>query len=207
MPGTTRTASAFDHSWAQARATCWAIVDCGAQTWFFEERPRRVREIRFSFELIDETQRNGDRISIEARWARSFWPTSNMKRDIEHWLGRGLSLIERAPGGFDLASLLGRSCILELRQRGRYRAVQRVAGPYEPTYPPNRRPLFLMLEAGRFDVDAFHRLDDRLKDRIGGSPTFHALHEDTLDDASLWPAQHIREPTGSELLEGDDIPW
>lgn len=193
------------------RASLWAVVDCGRQTWWFEERPRKVREIRLSFELIDERARNGDRLTIEARYALSYWPTARLKRDLESWLGRPLTLIERGmpvgQGGFDLALMLGRSCRLELMQRGLYRAITGIRAPIEPDYPPHRAPLFLSLDPNRFDVAAFHRLSDRLKDRVLASPTYQALCEGGADLEALWPAEHVREPTGSELLDGDHIPW
>ena len=188
-----------------ARATCWSVVDCGAQVWFFEERPRRVREIRLGFELLDETGRNGDRIAIEARYHLSFWPTANFKRDLEAWLGRSLTLAERA-GGFDFSQLIHRALRLDLLTRDRYRAIVGLRPPVGPEiWPANRTPILLSLASdAAFDVEAFHRLSDRLRQRVSASPTFHALH---LPDAELWPPEHVREPTPSEIIGGDEVPW
>lgn len=195
-------APAASHS---VRAVCWAVVDCGAQTWWFEERPRKVREVRLSFELIDDARPNGDRGVIEQRYAYSFWPNANLKRDIEAWLGRALTRAERE-GGFDLAGLIGLNARLDMIQRGRWRGVTGVNASLGPAYPPNRPPLFVWLENARFDVGAFHRLPDRLKDRICASATFQALHEDGLDPETLWPAAYVRPATAAEML-GDEIPW
>jgi hypothetical protein len=188
-----------------ARATLWAVVDCGRQAWWFEERPRHVREVRFIFELLDRTLPDGTRRCLTRRYAFSFWPTANLKRDVEAMLGRPLTLAERAGAGMEfLAPLAGRSCWLDIAERGTYRAITAIT-PLPVDFPAHRPLLYLSLDA--FDPAAFHRLPNDLKDRILASPTFQAVCDGGLDPEALWPAEHRRDPTAADALQGDDIPW
>lgn len=176
-------------------ATLWAVIDCGQQTWYWQDRPRRVREVRLAFERIDEPER----APIWQRYNYSFWPTARLHRAVAGLLGRPLSLAERE-GALDLAALIGRTAALTIEQRGA--PIVQDVRHYQPSWPPRRPPLFIWLEPGRFDHEAWTRLPERLRDRILQSPTFEALH-----GAPAWPAEHTREPTLAEILGGDEIPW
>lgn len=186
------------------RATCWRIVDCGVQTWWWCEQPRPVRELRIGFELLDERTRTGDRVALDARYNFTLAARSNLRRDLEGWLGRTLTRPEAA-GAFDFTTLLSRSCSLTLAEietpARRYRVIDAIGPAFGPDYPANRPPFFFSLAA--FDAEAFHRLPDWLKDRVLTSPTFAAL---SGAGAQQWPVEHVRPATLAELI-GDEIPW
>jgi hypothetical protein len=186
------------------RATLWAVIDCGLQTWWFQERPRTVREVRLCFELLDEKNRDLERVSIEQRYALSFWPQARLAQHVSAWLGRAPTKDEKELGWAFLADRIGRCARLEFFYKGNFRAIASMAPPAGPDCPPNRAPIALSLDADRFDVEAFHRLSDRLKDRVIASPTWHGLA--LADETAPWPAEHVREATLAEQL-GDQIPW
>lgn len=169
-----------------------------------------MRELRLGFELLDERARNGakngDRLALDARYRLSLAPRSRLTRDLESWLARPLTPAERR-AGFDFTALLGRNARLELGvfdAPGReWRGVLAILPAFGPDFPPNRAPAWLSLAPGAFDVEAFARLPDWLRDRILASPTFAAL---TGAADHLWPAEHVRPATLAEKL-GDEIPW
>jgi hypothetical protein len=181
----------------KAHAICWGVVDCGRQTWYFEERPRRVREVRLLFEVIGER-----RYSLETRYNFSFWPTAKLHQHLTSWYGRPLTRAERE--GFDLEILVGRPALLQMSWSSEHRTVRDIR-PGTAHAMPEHRPLFLSLEPGRFDPEAYHRLPERLRDRIMASPTYHALC--TGESGEEFPAEFVREATMAEILDHDEVPW
>lgn len=176
------------HASPRVRATCWRVVDCGVQTWWWHGQPRRVRELHIGFELLDERTRAGDRVALDARYNFTLAARSTLRRDLQAWLSRSLTRAEIA-GRLDFAALLSRSCTLSLTERetpvGRYRRIEAVGPAFGPDYPANRPPFFFSLAPDGFEVDAFPARDSAGAD---------------------WPAEHVRPATLAEKL-GDEIPW
>lgn len=176
-------------------AVCWAVIDCGLQTWWWDQedgpKSRQVREIRIAWELTDETRR-GRQAVLTKRYNRSFWPTSTLRRDLASW--GGMPHI----GKRGLFPLIGQGAVLHTERAGHYRRIVEVR-PGPALRALDRAPLWFDLDS--FDPDAFHQLPDRLKDYIMISPTFLAQHGHPHD-----PPEHTRAQTAGEFLD-DEIPW
>lgn len=156
-----------------AHAVCWSVVDCGVQVWHGAQGPRWVRELRIGFELSEQHDKNGRKLTINRLYNRSFHKKSSLYRDLTTWLEVPYLGAHARSGRFHLAELLRLGARLELERTDtglRIGAIR--AAP--AMHLCENDPLFFNLD--KFDVEAFHRLPDRLRDHIMASPTFQAIH-------------------------------
>lgn len=169
-------------------ATCWAVIDCGVQDWWHEDRCHHARELRLGFEIIGGT---GWRRVLQRRYRFNLRRGTTLRRDLESWLGRDL------PAPFDFGCLLGQGARLGLTQQGDgYRRIDTIEPLAGPVWPPQREPLLILLDE-RFDPAAFARAPEPIRDRILRSPTFLALHGEHSA-----PAEFV-----APALDMDRVPW
>lgn len=192
-------------------AVCWAVIDCGIQTWTVSigqhdpddptyYRPRQVRELRIGFELADEHDRNGRKRVLTRWYARSFNKRSSLYRDLCSWLDvQHLEHVMRDDRGrFDFAELVTRGARLEVAatEEGFRRIVGIHPGP--ALYCTDRDPI--LFELDRFDVETFHRLPEPIRARVTNSPTFLAMHGEPN------PPIDAIAPRATSLTD-EEIPW
>ena len=97
-------------------ARCYQIVDLGTtmQTGQF---PGKKRKVQFIFELPTETYEFEKGEGLKPFYARSIYNLSMnekavLRRDIESWAGKKMS--NEIAGNFDIFTLLGRPCIVNI---------------------------------------------------------------------------------------------
>ena len=97
-------------------ARCYQIIDLGTtmQTGQF---PGKKRKVQFIFELPTETYEFEKGEGLKPFYARSIYNLSMnekavLRRDIESWAGKKMS--NEIAGNFDIFTLLGRPCIVNI---------------------------------------------------------------------------------------------
>lgn len=160
-------------------ATCFMVADMGTRFYDDGVHTHARKEIVFGWELVDRLRQagptRGARLQIVESYAWRISPRSKLRRHLEAWLNAGV------PPMFNIFSLVGRSCVLELergeRNGRRWHYVARIApSPHNIDWAPTAPTIALSLTADRFDPIAFHRLSDHLRARIIEAPEWSALH-------------------------------
>ena len=90
-------------------ATCHRVVDFGTQTGMYGPK----YQVLIGFELPDETMADGRPFTISRRYTLSSDRKSALRIAIEGLFGRALTSAEF--GKFDLAELLGMTCLIGVR--------------------------------------------------------------------------------------------
>jgi len=92
-------------------ARCYGIIDLGTQ--HSERFGNWTRKVSLQFELPNELMDDGRPLAISKKYSLSLNDKANLKKDLESWLGRGITDQEQKEG-FALGSLLGAPCLLSI---------------------------------------------------------------------------------------------
>ena len=97
-------------------AVCNSIIDLGVQTKTYNNQPaKQVREVLIGWELPYETiDVEGEKVPriISRTYTMSLNEKARLRKDIESWLGRALSLDELRC--FNLTSMVAKPCQLQV---------------------------------------------------------------------------------------------
>jgi hypothetical protein len=157
-------------------ATCFRVVDMGTQPSMYGPK----WQILLSWELSDEQTSKGEPFSISRRYTLSSNRKSALRGDIEGWLGRALTADDF--GKFDLASLLGTTCLVgikhEKRDDGRTFA-NIVSVMKRPKSIPEKREtaagaMSFSLADRPFNRHVYEALPQWLREAIARSPEYTA---------------------------------
>ena len=165
-------------------ATCYRVIDIGTQKSTFNGKEKEQHKILISWELADEFMADGKPFMIGQRYTWSMSEKATLRKHLEGWRGKTFGDADFAgpPNGFNIRNILGKPCILTIahKQEGEstYANITGVGKIMKgmPAPPPTVNPqMFLWLEAGAWDVNAFNFLGDGLKKIIQRSPEYVAL--------------------------------
>jgi hypothetical protein len=94
------------------RAVCYAIYDLGTRDIedFETKRLKKVRQIRIVWELSDEMMADGRPFSVGEDFKLSLHEKSKLCKFLEAWRGRKFT--EEEKPAFDLASIIGKACLV-----------------------------------------------------------------------------------------------
>jgi hypothetical protein len=92
-------------------ARCYGIIDLGTQ--YSERFGNWTRKVNLQFELPEELMDDGRPLAISKKYSLSLNDKANLKKDLESWLGRGVTEQEQKEG-FSLGTLLGKPCLLSI---------------------------------------------------------------------------------------------
>lgn len=160
--------------------TCYRIIDLGTQqTPFKDERTGALKhqhQVRISWEL-NTPMSDGRPFSITRRYTLSLHEKSTLCKDLEAWRGRPFT--EEEVVAFDLATILGTSCLIGVSHKSKengkmYANISSILRlPKGMTPPPLVNPkLCLILQPGEFNYDTFAKLSDSMRDTIRLSPEY-----------------------------------
>lgn len=92
-------------------ARCYGIVDLGTQ--YSEKFGNWSHKVLFQWELPNEQMDDGRPLAISKKYSLSLNEKSNLRHDLESWLGRSITAKEEKEG-FALGSMLGVPCLLSV---------------------------------------------------------------------------------------------
>lgn len=134
-------------------AVCNSVIDLGVQTKTFNNETKQVREVLIGWELPYETieveEEKVPRV-ISRTYSMSLHEKSKLRKDLESWMGRKLTAEEAA--GFNLATLLGKPCqlqVIHVDSNGRtYANINNIVNL------PDNMPVPSATQVTSFDLDA-----------------------------------------------------
>jgi hypothetical protein len=101
------------------QAICYYLVDIGTQTVIFSNKPKKVHQIYIGWELPEvriELERDGKTVSlpraISKKYGMSLHKKATLYKDLTSW--RGQAFTKEELDGFDLKSILGVNCLLQI---------------------------------------------------------------------------------------------
>ena len=92
-------------------ARCYGIIDLGTQ--YSEKFGNKSRKVQIQWELPNEPMDDGRPLAISKKYTLSLNEKSNLRKDLESWLGRSITAKEEREG-FALGSMLGAPCLLSV---------------------------------------------------------------------------------------------
>jgi hypothetical protein len=173
------------------------VIDLGTQREEYKGKTKRNRQIRFSWELPEQTavfdeERGEEPFLISKTYTNTLGEKSNLFRDLMSWIGNGFT----KQAEFDLGTLLGRPCFLnvihqtskENRQYAKVIGVSRI--PKKMAVPEQVLPsISYSIEDGFNEVfESFSEyLQEKIEgcDELGGSrPTAEEIAERNVRQAT-----------------------
>ena len=154
-------------------ARCIGVIDLGTQ--YSEKFGNSSRKVLVKWELCNELMDDGKPIGTSKKYTLSLNEKANLKKDLESWLGRGITEDEQKEG-FALGALLGKPCLLSIiHAQSGDKTYANVAGvmsvPKGTQVPDQVNPMTTYdVEDGKNSV--FAKLPDWIKKIIGESKEF-----------------------------------
>lgn len=158
-------------------AVCYSVVDLGTQEGKFGAK----HEVRIYWEVHGDAGKmsDGRPFSVNTRYNLSMYEKSNLRKDLEAWRGKPFENLEE----FEMANLIGAACYLNVVHTVKgddtyadVKSIMPLPGGM-PKPPMENDALFLSLEAGEYDVNAYNRLSERMQETVAKSPEWQALQQ------------------------------
>jgi hypothetical protein len=92
-------------------ARCYGMIDLGTQ--YSEKFGSWSHKVQIQWELPNELMDDGRPLAISKKYTISLNEKSNLRKDLESWLGRTITEKEEKEG-FSLGSMLGAPCLLSV---------------------------------------------------------------------------------------------
>lgn len=102
-------------------ARCIALIDLGTQHGEYQGRPTIRNQVLVRWELSNELMSDGKPFTISRFYTNSLNEKANLRQDLESWRGRAFSPEELAR--FDLETVLGKPCMLNVTQSEKGKSV------------------------------------------------------------------------------------
>lgn len=177
-------------------ARCYGIIDLGTQ--YSERFGNWGRKVQVQFELPNELMDDGRPLAISKKYTLSLNDKANLRKDLESWLGRGITEQEEK-NGFALGSMLGAPCLLSIiHAESNSKTYANIAGvmsvPKGTNVPEQSNPMV------SYDVEN------------GKDAVFEKLPEwirKTIDESREFKGETETEPTEGQLADTSvpfDIP-
>lgn len=169
-------------------AICYRIVDLGTQDTTYKGTPKRAHKVLISWEIRDDDavtvdSETGEKrpMSVHQQYTWSMHEKAALRKALESWRGKKFVESDFGPDGFDIRKLLGVPCYIGIvhdeRDGNTYAnisAISMLPKGVDPGTLHNERQ-FLWLDEGLFDEDLFHKLSEKLQDKIKASPEYRAI--------------------------------
>jgi hypothetical protein len=177
-------------------ARCYGMIHIGTIVENFKGEPKRVNKVRITWELPELTkefrQGEGEKpYSISKDFTLSMNEKSNLRKFLEGW--RGKSFTEDEAKAFDVATLIGVPCMLNIihkvSAKGKTYADISSASklPKSITAPPPFYEHFELNYTEAWDETLFNSLPDFIRDKMKESEEYKRLMSkgEVIDDPEL----------------------
>ena len=194
-------------------ARLYRIIDLGTQMREYEGKVTMSRKGKFFFELHGEDAEGKPLLTSDGKpliqsreYTISLNEKANLRRDLEAW--RGKSFSEEELKGFQLKTLLGHFCMVNIshRQKGDMtyadlKGISSVPAIYKKAGLPEGVNSTMLFDLNAFDAAMFESLSDNIKEVIKKSPEYRALEQPTTS------AQYAAASSGSSVVLDDEPPF
>lgn len=181
-------------------ARCVSVIDLGTQKIKFKDQEKDVHQVRFEFELPNETYTFTDKETEEEKtWTRitgrnftvSLNGKATLRKFLESWRGRKFTQEEL--DGFNLGKVLGKTCQLQIihSDDGKYANIENALPLMKGIEVPesDREQLMFSIEEDEkgnptgFDQDVFDKLPEWQQEKLMESKEMRELFWiESLDD-------------------------
>lgn len=209
-------------------ARCYQIIQIGTLQEEYMGKPKMMNKIRLSFELPLKTKiwKEGEPAkptTVHKEYTFSMAEKANLRKLVEGMIGT--TLVDTEAYAFDIESLVGMECLLNLKHKtsvsGNVRAEIASASPLMEgqTCPPQFNPSNILMYSA-WDQTKFEALPDFLKEKMMESEEFknktstlsteekakiEGLKENSNSSAEADKA--FEETNGSDDIDPTDIPF
>ena len=160
-------------------ARCIGLIDLGTQEESYQGKPKQQRKILVKWETPLETKvfkvENGEQpYVISKEYTMSLGEKANLKKDLESWRGRAFT--EQELAGFDLKTILGAPCLVNvIHNDNGYAKITSVSPLPKGTTCPTAVNKFQYFSLEEFDKAMFDSMSDLWKKKIESSPEYKSL--------------------------------
>jgi len=190
-------------------ARLYRIIDLGTQMRDYEGKITMNRKGKFFFELHGEDAEgkplltsDGKPLIQSTEYTLSLNEKANLRRDLEAW--RGKSFTKEELDGFQIKSLLGHFCMVNIshRQKGDItyadlKGISSVPAIYKKAGLPEGVNSTMLFDLNAFDAAMFESLSDNIKEVIKKSPEYRSISEQS---------KAYQAATGGSMVNLDDEP-
>ncbi len=165
-------------------ARCFRIIDIGTHHGEYDGKPNVRNQVIVGFELPNEMEEfNGERqpFIVFKFYTNSLGEKANLRKDLEAWRGRPFSTEELIR--FDLATILGKPCMVTVVHKDKKARIAGVSGlPKGIECPPafNKSSAFWIDE---WNQAAFDALPEGFKKFVRASDEYKKDHGDAVAPA------------------------
>jgi hypothetical protein len=188
-------------------ATCYRVIDLGTQQIEWQGKVKRQKKIMLSWELTTEKMKDGRPFSIHKRYTLSSSDKATLRIDLESW--RGVAFKDEDFGKFDIAVLLGKSCLMGIvhdhkdsKTYSNISSLLRLPKGVEADSLVNAPVKFSLSE---FDQEIYDSFGDGLKATIAKSPEYQELKGGHKTEPNT--AEDGREFAPANATFDDEIPF
>jgi hypothetical protein len=179
-------------------AVCYRVIDLGTQETVYKGETKLAHRIMLSWELSNELMEDGKPFTTSKTYTLSMHEKATLRKDLEAWRGLPFTDSDFGPGGFNLKKLLGAPCMIGINavpsENGKtYHKVSNVLRLPKGMQKPElvNEFVYVCLEQGEFDEEAFGKLSDKIKEDISKSPQYAALQVSPAQDTAPFPDDDI----------------
>lgn len=181
---------------------CCRVIDLGTQETTYQGQVKHQRKVYIEWQLPDEQTEGGRPFAVGQRYTLSSSPKATLRQHLEAWRGKRFEDHEIA--GFDLRTLLGKPCLINVVHQTRdgrtYADVASLSPLPKGTQAPALAdaPVYLSLEGpNEYEPAVFAELSERLRETIARSPEHQRV-------THPHPSQPEDQPAGHS---DDEIPF
>lgn len=173
-----------------------AIADVGTQISNYAGRQTIARKVQVTFELLKlRHSRTGNPLKVTQIYTVSMHPKSNLRKDIESWMGNVMT--DDEANAFEFSWMFGRHCQLDVSHNVKgnkvFATVARILPVPDGTVLPEavNDPVFFSLDEP--DLKVFASLSSGVQAMIQASPEWNML-----PFAHNWLEQHNADMAANE---------
>ncbi len=180
-------------------AACVGVIDLGTQTYEFNGSAISNRKVLLQWELVNEAMSDGRPFMVSAEFTLSLHEKSKLRPFLENWRGRPFTPEELA--GFDLDSLAGRGCMLNVVHE-----VSKKGKTFSAVKSASRMPKGLPNPAASVDV-VIYSIADPIPEGIAEWIAAKIAGSEEKKTAAHIDAVLGDVPVPAAAAEDDDLPF
>ena len=192
-------------------ARCFKIIDLGTQKGSEAFGGKEQHKVMVSWELLDDVKMDDGRpFSVSQFYTMSLHEKATLRRDLEAWRGRKFT--DEELDGFDLKTVLGAYCMLQVVHSadGKYANVNAIMahkGDKPTAVNPN-----VSFDLDEPDMTIFDSFGDGLKLKIQASPEWEMLQRKAEAPViaaanDKFPVEDTSSTFDGDKINLDDIPF
>lgn len=177
-------------------------IDLGTQTATYKDEEKKRHQVWFQWELHGEHKMDdGSPFTVSKFYTASLGEKANLRKDLQAWRGRAFSKEELK--GFDLRTVLGKSCMMNIvineKDRPEITAIMKLPANMQHPIPTSDLLYISFQEFNPFD---FELVPNGIKAIAEKSPEYQAIVNGLPPEKAAQPQQQTTE----ELVD-DEIPF